>query len=116
MSRIIPALILTFCIPASATCIGTSSFSTCSDTSGNRYNVQRFGNTTSMQGYNSNTGSSWSQRSTQIGNTTFNSGFSADGGAWNTTRQDFGNGNYTISGSDSQGNSVYKSCFYGLCD
>jgi len=99
-----------------AGCMGTSAYQTCYDSqSGNNYSVQRYGNTTNMQGYNSGTGSTWSQTTQTYGNTTYNSGTAADGGTWSTTRQDYGNGNYTINGFDSDGNSVNRSCFGGFC-
>jgi len=70
--------------PASATCIGTDAFSTCFDNSGNSYNVQRFGNQTFMNGTNSGTGSTWSQHSTTVGNTTIHEG-QTNGNEWNMT-------------------------------
>jgi hypothetical protein len=101
---------------AHAECFGTGSFRSCSDLSGNSYSIQQFGNTTTMNGSNSRTGSTWNQTSTTMGSTTFNRGTSSDGGSWSTTRQDVGNGNYMINGHDSDGNAVSKSCFYGVCN
>lgn len=70
---------------ASATCFGTDSFQTCYDSdSGNNYSIQRFGNTTTMQGSNSRTGSRWSQESYSFGNSTHHYGRDADGNSWNT--------------------------------
>jgi hypothetical protein len=43
---------------ASAGCIGSGSFQTCNDNSGNSYTINRFGNSTTMNGYNAQTGSS----------------------------------------------------------
>ncbi len=40
-----------------ASCDGRGSSYTCNEASGNSYNVQKFGNTTNMQGYNASTGS-----------------------------------------------------------
>ena len=47
--------------PAAATCFGSGAFQSCFDGSGNSYTVQRFGNSTHVQGYNAGTGSTWSQ-------------------------------------------------------
>jgi len=44
-----------------AECIGSGSFQTCNDDSGNSYTINRYGNSTTMNGYNAQTGSSWSQ-------------------------------------------------------
>lgn len=62
-----------------AGCFGSDSFQTCNDNSGNSYNVQRFGNTTNVQGHNSSTGSSWNQNSTRMGNQTTTRRQDADG-------------------------------------
>lgn len=75
---------------ANATCVGTGAFQSCTDASGNSYSVQRYGNTTTMQGYNSNTGSNWSQNSQTVGNTTYHNG-QTNGNSWNMTQQNFGN-------------------------
>ena len=71
--------------PAHANCFGTSTMSTCYDDSGNSYNVQRFGDQTFMHGSNARTGSSWSQNSLSIGDTTFHNGTDSDGNSWNST-------------------------------
>lgn len=94
------ALATLVAMPAVAACYGSDSFYTCND-DGNRYTVQRFGDTTSMRGYNAETGSSWSQRSTTYGDTTTTRGYSADGGSW-SMRQNNSTGRY--SGWDSDGN------------
>lgn len=73
-----------FASSASAACFGLSSFQTCSDSSGNRYTVNRMGNTTYMRGNNYNTGSSWSQRSTTLGGTTLHNGYDSNGNSWST--------------------------------
>jgi hypothetical protein len=70
---------------ASAACYGSKNFSTCQDNSGNNYTVQRYGNTTHMQGNNYQTGSSWSQDSNTFGNTTLHNGRDSNGNSWNTT-------------------------------
>ena len=101
---------------ANAQCFGTEAFQTCTDfQSGNTYQIQRFGNTTQMYGSNPRTGSTWSQTTNKIGNTTYQNGFDSSGNSWNTTRQDFGNGNFNVYGTDSSGNFVNKSCFNGIC-
>ena len=51
----------------SADCIGTDNFKTCYDDSGNTYTVQKFGNSTYVNGQNPSTGSSWNQQSQRIG-------------------------------------------------
>lgn len=55
-----------FATSVQAGCYGTGAYTRCSD-GGNSYSVQRSGNTTSMQGYSADTGSSWSQRTTTYG-------------------------------------------------
>jgi len=118
MRRLLTAATLTVLLAqgAYAQCVGTGAFRTCSDSSGNRYTVQDLGNTTIMRGSNPRTGSTWNQTSQTFGNTTINRGTSSNGGNWSTTRQDFGNGNYSIQGFDSNGNSVNKRCFGGICN
>jgi hypothetical protein len=94
---------------ANAGCIGSGSFQTCNDASGNSYTVNRFGNTTTMNGYNSQTGSTWSQNSNTVGNTTFHNGTSSDGNSWNLTDQRIGSSR-NIFGTDSRGNTVNRFC------
>ncbi|MDX0999923.1 hypothetical protein CN233_14755 [Sinorhizobium meliloti] len=71
--------------PVFAMCVGTDTFSSCSDASGNNYSVTRTGNTTFMNGTNTHTGSNWSQTSTTIGNSTFHNGIDKDGEGWSST-------------------------------
>lgn len=52
-----------------AACIGSDAVQTCTDASGNRYNVQRYGSTTQMQGTSPSTGSIWSQTRQTYGGT-----------------------------------------------
>jgi hypothetical protein len=94
---------------ANAGCIGSSAFQTCNDSSGNSYTINRFGNTTMMNGYNAQTGSSWSQNSNTFGNTTTHNGTASNGNSWNSTETRMGN-TRSIYGSDSQGNSFSKTC------
>src|SRR5262245_37823498 len=89
---------------ADAACSGSGAVQNCYDSnSGNAYSVHRYGNTSDMQGYNSGTGSRWSQHSQRIGNSTFHNGRDADGNSWSLTQQRIGN-TYFYSGSDSNGN------------
>lgn len=97
-----------------AGCIGSDSFQTCNDLNGNSYTVQRFGNTTIMNGRNSRTGSSWSQNSQTFGNTTFHSG-QTNGNTWNMQQHNFGNVQ-SFSGTNSQGQPFNYSCMFGSCN
>lgn len=91
-----------------AACYGTANNYNCNDASGNSYNVQKYGNTTNMQGYNASTGSNWSQNSQTYGNTTQIQG-QANGRSWNETIQTMP-GMTTYSGTNSQGQSYMKTC------
>ena len=85
------ALLAATSINASANCVGTNSFQTCYDyQSGNQYDIQRFGNTTIMEGSNPRTGSRWTQESTTYGNTTYHDGTDSNGNRWSTTCQSYG--------------------------
>lgn len=71
---------------AFANCFGSDAFSTCYDYgTGNTYNIQRYGNQTHMNGYNAQTGSSWSQDSYNYGTTTQHYGTDSNGNSWSTT-------------------------------
>lgn len=95
---------------AHANCVGTGAMRSCYDSrTGNNYQIQQFGNTTQMQGYNPNTGSNWNQTSQTYGNTTHHSGTASNGNTWNSTTQRIGNQTFTH-GIDSQGNSFSKTC------
>ncbi|TDL88022.1 hypothetical protein [Meridianimarinicoccus aquatilis] len=99
---------------ASANCLGTGAFQTCSDSYGSTYTVNRLGNTTQMQGYNAQTGSSWSQQSTTMGNTTQHFG-TTNGQNWNMQQTVTPYGQ-TYSGTNSQGGSFFKTCdSFGNC-
>jgi hypothetical protein len=54
---------------ASATCYGTVTFQNCDDSSGNGYTINHFGDTTIMTGGDAQTGGSWEQNSTTLGDT-----------------------------------------------
>ena len=56
-----------------STCYGTGAYKTCYDTNGNSQTVSKIGNSTTVTGTNAQTGSSWSQTSTDYGNTTITS-------------------------------------------
>ena len=95
-------------VTANANCYGTGAFRTCTDVSGNSYNVQRYGNTTNMQGYNAQTGSTWTQNSQTYGNTTHIQG-NSNGNSWNQTIQTLP-GMTIQSGTDSRGNFFNRTC------
>lgn len=94
---------------AGAACFGSGSMYTCNDASGNTYNVQRYGNTTQVQGYNGQTGNSWSQSSTTMGNTTITNGTAGNGNSWNSTTTTMP-GMSTTYGTDSRGNTFSRTC------
>ena len=106
---------LVFSCGTNAGCFGTQSFYTCNDNSGNSYNVNKFGNNTNVNGYNSATGSQWNEHSTTMGNLTQINGTAANGRHWNETINNFGNGMRTINGVDSNGNSFSTFCGPGGC-
>ena len=99
---------LVFATVANATCVGSGAFTTCTDSAGNNYNVQRYGNTTNMQGYNAGTGSAWTQNSQTYGNTTQIQG-NTNGNSWNQTIQTLP-GMTIQSGTDSRGNYFTRTC------
>lgn len=104
----IAALAFSGSAAAQSNCVGSDSYQTCYDLStGNSYDIQRYGNTTSMQGHNYGTGSSWSQDSQTIGNTTYHNGRSADGNSWNGTSTRIGGTTYH-NGTDSRGNPLQQ--------
>lgn len=96
---------------ANADCFGSETMYSCNDIqSGNTYQVNKFGNSTTMNGYNSRTGSTWNQNSSTYGNITYQNGTSSNGKAWNQTIQDNGAFGTTYSGTDSKGKPYYKTC------
>lgn len=69
--------------PAMANCSTFGNTTNCYDSqSGNRYNIQEYGDTTMMRGSNSRTGSRWSQRSNTIGGSTYHNGRDSQGNSW----------------------------------
>jgi len=111
----VAASLAILCGSASAACFGTAALETCTDQNGNNYTVNRFGNTTMMQGSNMDTGSTWSQSSNTFGNTTVTNGMT-NGRSWNETQTQFGNGFGSASGTNSRGEAFGYSCTpYGGC-
>jgi len=100
-------IIAAFIAPAAhAGCFGSGSSYSCYE-DGTTYNVNKMGNMTTVTGSSANgTFNSTSQR---FGNTTFQNGTSVDGGTWNQTIQSHPGGS-TRYGTDSKGNSFYKTC------
>lgn len=109
MRSIIVAALLALPHIASANCQGSGSFQTCMDSSGNSYNVQRYGNTTQVQGFNAQTGSTWSQTSQSVGNTALHNGTASNGNMWSGSSTTFG-GTTTHQGVDSQGRLYQRTC------
>lgn len=93
-----------------AACFGSDAFQSCTDNNGNSYSVSRFGNTTTVNGYNASTGSNWNETAQTYGNATYINGNSADGNSWNETINNYGGGNRSMYGTDSQGNSFSTYC------
>lgn len=109
MKSVLFALIsLVAAASAQASCYGSSNYYNCNDSSGNSYNVQKYGNTTNLQGYNAGTGSTWTQNSQTYGNTTQIQGYT-NGKSWNQTIQTLP-GMTIQSGTDSRGNSFTRTC------
>ncbi|WP_182939541.1 MULTISPECIES: hypothetical protein [Aeromonas] len=101
--------LLIFSSAASAECIGSGSLKTCYDDNGNTYTVQKFGNSTYVDGQNARTGSTWSQQSQKLGNSTYTTGQDADGNSWNSTATKMGS-TTIINGTDSEGDSFSTTC------
>lgn len=108
---IVPAILALASVGAVAqsNCFGSGNMRTCTDSSGSTYNVQRFGNTTHVQGYNAQTGNSWNQTSQTYGNTTYHNGTAGNGNSWSGTDQTYGGTTYR-SGIDSRGNAYSRTC------
>ena len=98
MKKLIVALSLVSLAGVSnAACYGSGNSYTCTDQSGNRYAVQKYGNTTTVKGTNFRTGSNWSARSTDYGTSTVTRG-TTNGKSWNKTDTP-----YRSYGTDSNG-------------
>jgi len=106
----IVALIAIFAVPgySFAACYGSQSFQNCYDNNGNAYTVQRFGNSTYMNGSNSN--GTWNQQSHSFGNMTQHYGQTSNGNSWNMTQQQLGGGYQSFSGTNSNGQSFNYLC------
>lgn len=109
MRSILAVALIMFSGAALAECVGTGNLKTCFDDNGNTYSVQKFGNSTYVDGHNSRTGSTWSQQSQKIGNSTYTTGQDADGNSWNSTATKVGRSTI-INGTDSNGNSFSTTC------
>ena len=94
---------------AQAGCFGSANMYSCSDNQGNRYNVNRFGDMTTMNGSNSYNGSTWNQHSNTIGDTTYTNGRASNGQSWNATTTTNSLGTTTY-GTDANGNSFRRTC------
>ena len=92
-----------------AACFGTGAMQTCNDNQGNSYNVQRFGNTTTVQGNNAANGTTWNQTSNTMGNTTYQNGTASNGQSWNGITTSLP-GMQVQQGTDSRGNSYHRTC------
>jgi len=62
-----------------------------------------------MNGYNAETGSTWSQNSMTLGNSTYHRGVT-NGEPWNETETRYGNGHRSIYGTDSDGENFSYHC------
>lgn len=103
-------LIAAFSASAYANCFGSPTMQTCTDNNGNSYQVNRFGNTTTVHGYNAQTGSSWNETANTYGNNTYINGTAANGASWNENIMNLGNGSRIINGTNSQGRSFSRYC------
>lgn len=110
MKMILATMLCVVATSGHAACFGSGSFTTCSDSSGNSYTVNRMGNQTYMNGSNARTGSTWSQQSMDLGNMTMTNGQASNGNSWNSTTMNLGGGMTSIYGQDSQGNSFSTLC------
>jgi hypothetical protein len=80
-------------------------------------NIQRSGDIKKMQGYNSNTGSSWSQNSIKVGEgMAVHNGTAANGNSWSGTSMSLGGGMTHHSSNDSDGNYYSKTCIQYGCN
>ncbi len=99
---------------AQASCFGTGTLRTCTDTSGNTYQTSRIGNSTFTNGFNAQNGTTWNQQSTRVGNTTMINGTAADGRSWNATINNTGSMRM-ITGTDSRGRGFTRTCTANGC-
>lgn len=85
--------VLALPVAASAMCVGSDTFESCTDDSGNSYTVNRLGGMTQIQGYNSNNGHTWSE-----------------------TEQNLGGGYHSYSGVNAQGQYYSGTCSQYGCN
>ena len=106
----ISVVLVTVAGQAFSQCYGSSSIYTCNDRqSGNSYNVQRYGNSTYMQGRNPRNGTTWNQQTNRWGNTSQTTGRASNGQYWNSTTTKIGN-TTTTHGRDANGRYFSKTC------
>jgi len=105
----VAAALLLFSSAGFAACIGSGSFYTCNDASGNNYTVTRMGNMTTVQGNNATTGSQWNETSQRLGNMTVTNG-TTNGRPWNETQTNVGGGNVMVNGMNSHGQPYSYTC------
>lgn len=87
--------------------LGETIYSTCDD--GSSYTTNRFGDSSTTQGYNSNTGNSWYSQTQNYGDTSTTYGSDANGNSWNSTTIQSGNMSTTY-GTDSGGEPFSTTC------
>jgi hypothetical protein len=109
MKKLLACAGLFAALSANAACTGSGTFYTCTDASGNSYTVNKFGNSTAVNGYNAQTGSNWNQNTYRSGNTSSTYGTAADGSTWNSQTYRTPSGSTTY-GTDSNGNSFSRTC------
>lgn len=109
MIKIIFLSSLVFSGSVFAQCVGSDAFSTCTDQSGNTYQVQRYGNTTHVNGTAAN-GVTWNQTTNTYGNQSHTTGTASNGNTWTENRTDYGNGNYNVQGTNSNGEYYSHNC------
>ena len=96
---------------ASANCTKTGSITSCYDSqSGNSYTTYDFGTSSITNGSNANTGTTWSQNTTRLGDSSFSNGTSSTGTTWNQSTTRFGDMSIT-NGSSSSGKSWNSTTF-----
>jgi hypothetical protein len=101
---------------AFAACSGYGDVQHCTDDTGNEYTVRRYGDRTVVDGYNPQTGRSWSETARRDGDRTRISGYAANGESWDETIVDRGNGRRHISGTDSHGKYYDVDCDRNGCN
>lgn len=118
MKRITAIVIAMAALPAAAqsSCIGDSSYRTCTDASGNSYSTISTGDSSYTSGSNARTGSTWSTSTHRLSeDMSIHSGTDSRGRSWSGTTHTIGD--MTIqSGTDSRGNPYSRTCLYGICN